>query len=259
MKFRKVVNTACLLLAALGMAGHASASLMTGWTGQGNYGSTAGDGDITTSPFGSAQFGYVSTDNGVSGLGLPGVGGSGSPELGSVALSPVFAANAGDSLEFFFNYVTSDGAEYSDYAWARLLDSAMNQVALLFTARTTNGGNTVPGFSMPNPEATLSPGSTPIVGGNPDWSILGSDSGSCFATGCGYTGWIKASYTIANTGNYYLQMGVVNWNDNSFDSAMAFDGATVGGNVIGTPVPIPAPLTLMGLGLVALGFARKRK
>ncbi|GGO68497.1 NF038132 family protein [Bowmanella pacifica] len=257
MKFRNAVNAACLVLASMGLAGQASASLMTGWTGQGNFGGTAGDGDITTSPHGSAQFGYVSTNNGVSGVGLPGVGGTGTPQDGSVALSPLFAAGAGDSLEFFFNYVTSDGAGYADYAWARLLDSSMNQVALLFTARTAETGDTVPGFDMPAPEATLDPTSTPIIGGGPLWSVLGSDSGDCFDDGCGYTGWIKASYNIANAGNYYLQMGVVNWDDNSYDSAMAFDGATVGGNVIG--VPVPAPLALMGLGLLALGFARKRK
>ncbi|WP_102798043.1 NF038132 family protein [Bowmanella denitrificans] len=259
MKFRSKLTATYLFLSLIGLSGQVSASLMTGWTGQGNFGSSAADGDVTTSPFGSTEFGYVSTQNGTIGLGLDGVGGSGSAENGSVALSPLFSAESGDSLEFFFNYVTSDGAGFADYAWARLLDSAMNQVALLFTARTTPGGDTVPGFNMPTPEATLTPASTPIIAGAPDWSQLGSDSGTCYDDGCGYTGWIKASYAIANTGNYYLQMGVVNWNDNDFQSGMAFDGATVGGSVIGTPVPVPAPLTLMGLGLLALGLVRKRR
>jgi hypothetical protein len=32
----------------------------------------------------------------------------------------MFAATAGTALNFYFNYVTSDGAGFADYGWAEL-------------------------------------------------------------------------------------------------------------------------------------------
>ncbi|WP_341647658.1 NF038132 family protein [Thauera humireducens] len=117
---------------------------LSGWTGVGGFGTSGADGVVTASPEGGA-YGWVSTNNGVSGATLAGVGGNN----GSLVQSSVFSASAGDSLEFYFNYVTSDGGTYSDYAWARLLLSDLTQVAVLFTARTTPDGNSVPGFGLP--------------------------------------------------------------------------------------------------------------
>ena len=65
--------------------------------------------------------------------------------------SNTFLADAGSDLELFFNYVTSDGAGYADYAWASLLDESFNQVAMLFTAHTKESGNIVPGLDMQVP------------------------------------------------------------------------------------------------------------
>ena len=158
---------------------------------------------------------------------------------------------------FNFNFVTSDGAGYADYAWSRLLDSSLNEVALLFTARTTPAGNSVPGFGMPVIEATINPATVTIVPGGPVWSPLGGSSGSCYSTGCGYTDWVESTYTIAGAGNYILEFGVVNWSDTLYASGMAFDGITVGGEPI-VPVPEPATLLLLGSGLVGLAFARRR-
>jgi hypothetical protein len=263
MKLRNTLKVAAFAMASMLAAAPASAILLTGWTGTGNYGTLGADGDVTLSPFGDSQYGYVTTDGGVNGVGLPGVGDGdgGSPTTGSVITSPVFAADSGDSLEFYFNFVTSDGAGFADYAWARLLDADSNEIALLFTARTRDdGGDTVPGFGMPDPVASLTPGSTPIIGGGPDWSPLGGDSGSCYDTGCGYTDWVQAAYNIGVAGNYRLEIGVVNWNDSAFDSGMAFDGATIAGQVIGEPteVPAPAPLALLGLGLISLWLSRRK-
>ncbi|WP_088329860.1 NF038132 family protein [Lacimicrobium sp. SS2-24] len=260
MKLSNLLKISALGMAAVLTATPASAILLSGWTGTGNSGTLGADGVVTLSPYGDSQYGYVSTNGGVTGVGLPGVGGTGNATDGSVITSPIFAAESGDALEFYFNYVTSDGAGYADYAWARLLDAASNEVALLFTARTrSDGGDTVPGFSMPAPTATLTPGSTPIIGGAPTWSPLGSESGSCYDTGCGYTGWIQAAYNIGSAGNYRLEIGVVNWNDSAFDSGMAFDGATIAGTVIGEPtdIPTPAPLALLGLGLMSLWLSRR--
>lgn len=65
--------------------------------------------------------------------------------------------------------------------------------------------------------------------GGPVWPELGSWSGDCYASGCGYTGWVQASYVVPATGNYYLKVGVVNWLDEFWDSGLAVDGVTLGG------------------------------
>ena len=240
----------------------------TGWSCTGSCGTSGANGVVTLSPFpATAAYGWVSSVSGVTGLELPGIGGTGSATNGSRIRSGLFAATAGDNLSFYFNYVTSDGAGFADYAWARLLDSGGTQVALLFTARTTPGGNTVPGFSMPIPAATLTPAATPIIAGGPTWAPLGGSSGECFDVGCGFTGWIRADYTIAASGNYQLEFGVVNWNDTDFDTGMAFDGATIGGAPIGgggvaQPVPTLNEYTLLAmivlLGGFGIWYARKR-
>lgn len=243
------------LLGYAASVGSATPNISTaGWACTGNCGQSGANGVVPLSPFpGSTQYGWVSTAGGVVGLGLPGIGGTGTATNGSRIRSGLFAANAGQVLSFYFDYVTSDGAGYADYAWARLLDSGGNQVALLFTARTTSGGNTVPGFSMPPPTATLNPAATPIVPGAPSWAPLGGSSGTCYAAGCGYTGWIQGTYTIASTGTYQLEFGTVNWNDQAYDSGLAFDGATIGGAPIGGVTAVNVP-TMSEYGLLAMAL-----
>lgn len=255
-----VLTASALSLPGLVQAGAFDGGIPATWTCTGNCGSLGPDGVVTSSPEGG-NYGYIASNTGILGLGLPGVGGSGSSTDGSRLRSGIFSAAAGDDLEFYFNYVTSDGAGYADYAWVRLLNSDLSEAALLFTARTTPGGDTVPGFSMPPLAAgvTLDPASTPINHGAPVWSPLGGYSGSCFSTGCGYTGWIKMSYNIAAAGDYILEFGVVDWNDQIYDSGLAFDGILVAGKPIDTStVPEPATLALLGLGLAGLGFMRRK-
>lgn len=267
MTVSKIKASVLALGLVFGVAGHASAALFdgglpAGWTAVGNAGTLGADGVVSLAPSGGSQYGYVSSVNGVNGVALPGVGGSGTGTDGSTLRSVVFSAAAGDDLKFFFNYVTSDGAGYADYAWARLLDSTQAEVALLFTARTAPSGSIVPGFSMPAPTATLTPSSVPIIGGAPAWSALGPDSGSCFSGGCGYTGWVQSNYQIAAAGNYILEFGVTNWQDTAYDSGLAFDGITIGGVVIGDPgnnVPEPAMLALLGLGFAGAAVAGRRR
>ncbi|WP_425040436.1 NF038132 family protein [Primorskyibacter sp. S187A] len=264
---KTLLKTTFLTAALAALAGtslHAATTqgvVPSGWVGQGGFGSGTADGDIVAAPVDDGSYRYVTTTGGLDGVGaLDGVGGDGDPENGSTLTTSMFDADAGDELEFFFNYMTSDGGGFADYAWARLLDDGGDQVALLFTARTTPGGNTVPGFSMPDPEATLTPGLVSIVDGATEWSALGGDSGSCFSTGCGNTGWVQSVFEIADGGSYSLQFGVTNWNDSQFASGMAVAGANIGGVAIDpptAPVPLPAAGWLMIAGLGGLAAARR--
>lgn len=252
-------------MSAFLFAGQASAQqfdsgIPAGWTCSGNCGTAGADGVVTLAPSGGTAYGWVSSNGGVTmgGLGL----GLGSETNGSTLQSTLFAAAAGQELDFKFDYVTSDGAGFADYAWAKLLDSSDSTVALLFTARTTPSGNSVPGFGMPAIAATITPSTVTITPGGPAWSPLGGSSGACFDTGCGYSGWVDSSYTIASAGNYSLQFGIVNWSDTLYDSGLAFDGITVGGVPIGPPtssVPEPGTLLLLGSGMAGFAILRLRK
>ncbi|MGQ9861287.1 MAG: NF038132 family protein [Thiobacillaceae bacterium] len=251
-----VLTASALSLPGLAQAGAFDGGIPASWTCVGNCGTLGPDGVVTSSPEGG-KYGYIASNTGITGLGLAGIGGTD----GSRLRSDVFSAAAGDDLEFYFNYVTSDGAGYADYAWVRLLNSDLSEAALLFTARTTPGGNTVPGFALPalNPSVTLDPATTPIIAGAPTWSPLGGYSGRCWSTGCGYTNWIKMSYDIAAAGDYVLEFGVVDWTDQIYDSGLAFDNVLVGGKPIDQQgVPEPATLALLGLGLAGIGFMRRK-
>jgi hypothetical protein len=202
------------------------------------------------------------------------VGGGFTSTDGSSFISTPFAANAGADLSYYFNYVTSDGFSntqgglYADYAWAQLrLADGITPVATLLTARTDNTGNTVPGFSMPAMDATVTPPTVTAAGGT-NFSPLGPNipgqggSGGCFGPGCGHTGWILSEYEIQNAGFYTLVFGVSNYRDQFYDSAFAFTGIFVDGDPIDpvNQVPIPSALPLFASGLAGFAWlARRRK
>ncbi len=204
---------------------------------------------------------------------LPGVGGTN----GTTYKTSAFTAAAGDTLRYFFNYVSSDGQSapgefvYEDYTWAQLQDTVGNVVATLITARTEPSGNIIPGAGIPIPvDAVLTPSSVTITGGAPTWSPLGTWSNQCWGPGCGYTNWVQSDYTIQNGGTYVLAFGVSNWGDQIYDSGLAFAGLTVGGSAIpgeaeddeieiATPLPAALPMFAGGLGVIGIIAARRKR
>lgn len=246
------------------------------WTATGAAGIIFGGSTVQNSPTANAQFGYLTTADGISGISplvLRDEGrGSENQTNGSKIQSSAFNVSANDTLTLYFNYVSTDGRGYDDYAWARLVNAVTNDTAAwLFTARSTNSanGNVVPGNvlnrqvdnSLPDEiDAVLNDGNT--VGfdvASTDWSPLGGSSGICWddANTCGPTGWIKSEYSVASAGAYFLEFGVINWGDQAYDTALAFDfqglqatnfsGVTLVPNPV--VVPLPGGLMLMSIGL----------
>jgi hypothetical protein len=272
-----------LLLAALALSAHVgtqAASAMppadlANWTCTGACGALGPDGDIVASPLANPQYAYVTTSGsdafGVSPVALdPNNRGGGIETNGSKFVSGSFHAAAGDTLEIQFNYVSTDGKGYDDYAWARIVDASdLSLVAWIFTATSSNSGtrNIVPGdvvdkhdfdpdaviVNYKDYEFTSKTATDPIA-----WSVLGSSNGSCWednAAGCGYTGWLLSRHGFAAAGDYRVEVGVVNWGDTAYDSGLAFDYAQLTSNV---PEPASWPLALAGIGVVGFMVRRRR-
>lgn len=248
------------------------------WTPTGPAGIIYGDSTVNSSPTGNTQFGYLTTSGGISGaspLVLRNEGrGTENQTNGSKIQSSVFNASSNDTLTLYFNYVSTDGRGYDDYAWARLVNAGTNNIAAwLFTARSTNSanGNVVPGNvlnrqadnNLPDElDAVLNDGNT--VGfdvASTDWSPLGASSGICWddANTCGPTGWVKSDYSFVAAGSYFLEFGVINWGDEIFDTALAFDfdglqQANFNGVTVVPPVTVPLPggFMLMSAGLLTV-------
>ena len=253
MKFRTFVLASTIAFAATLAASAASASTCIG-----NCGIAVANG-VVVAPPGGGGYGFVSTSGGVGGAGqISGIGGG---TNGSEFISDVFASDAADVLAFDFNFVTSDGAGFSDYAFAELLTDLDAHVAWLFTARTTPMGNTSPGFDLPANDSTLTPMTSGIIGGGPAWAQLGGSSGACFDEGCGYTGWIHSDYSIAAAGNYKFRFGVTNISDTIFDTGLAYAGLKIDGNVIpgGGVIPEPSTWAMMLMGFGGLGAVLRRR
>lgn len=241
----------------------------------GSCGTDTANGDVTLPP-GFSSYQYVTTTGGPSGGGnLPAVFGSPgvSSTNGSTLTTLPFTTISGELVNFEFNYVTSDGSGFPDYAWAALISAGGGQNYLIFSAQTQPTGDTVPGFTLPSLAAgvSLSPPSSPIMpgsgtdcsngcntpAGGPFWNELGGSSGECWATGCGLTGWIELMYSGEAPGTYVLEFGVSNANDNEFNSGLAFAGVEAGGVPVGTPEP--STWVMMGIGFLGLGGAVMRR
>ncbi len=260
MKTRNFLMSAAMVasaaVAAPAAAGTFDGGVPAAWQCTGSCGTSGANGVVPLAPGGGSAYGWISSYGSTAEVALPGVGGIGAAANGSTLRSISFTAAAGADLDFRFNYISTDGAGYADYAWARLLDSGNTQVALLFTARTNENGDAIPGFDMPAPVATLTPFPVAVAAGQTMWAPLGPDSDECYDTGCGATGWVRAQYQIANAGNYRLEFGVTNWDDEDFDSGLAFDAISVDGAPL--PIPEPGQYAMLLAGLAMLGTLRRR-
>jgi hypothetical protein len=251
-RWRRARRVAPLLLAS-SFAAISAASARADCVG--NCGTSGANGVVTAPPNGASAYQFVSTSGGVTGGGTLSYLGTPVPSStnGSTVTSSAFTVNAGSVLKFSFNFVTSDGAGYSDYAWAQLRTSTGAVVATLVTAQTKATGDIIPatGTGFPPISGTLDPAAVPIIAGAPDWSPLGSSSGKCYAAGCGYTGWVNETYDITAGGTYVLVFGVSNVGDTSFDTGLAYSGTTINGKLIGgADIDTAAPFYLASnLGL----------
>lgn len=260
-KFARAGLASTLLTVSIAVSG-AQAASCNGVCGT----STATDGVVTIPP-GFSSISWITTSGAPTGVGqLSGVGGTN----GTQFTSTPFSATAGQTLQYYFNYITSDGSGFPDYAWVQLQTSGGTPVALILTAQTQPSGSIIPAPLLPpiSPGVSLTPPSVPIIPGGPVWSPLGSYSGFCWAAGCGYTDWVKSQFNIPTDGTYMLALGVTNMNDQIYHSGLAFTGLAVctgeDCQEIEPPseIPLPAALPLFATGLGALGFIgwrRKKK
>ena len=238
---KMLVAVTALTAAFVAMPKTSSATVTTtptGWTCSGSCGSDTADGSITLSPLANPTYQFVTTSGGLTGVGINPLGTT-SPKNGSLLKTSTFSATAGTSLNFYFDFVTSDSGTYADNAWAALYTTGNALVSEIYNSTT--------GASIANPKATTV-------------SWLGTDSGKCYnnSTGCGNTGWNLATYTIANANSYYLAFGVTNSGDTSYNSGLAIDGVMAGGKQLAVMVPEPASILLLGAGLLCVGIARWR-
>jgi hypothetical protein len=200
---------------------------------------------------------------------------------GSEMLSPPFAAAAGQRLIFDFMFATNDGTStYSDWANVVVAPVGGGPVLNLFTARTGDNNQVVPGygFSSLAPGLVLTPGTASLRGdtwclnaltggtscSDPDATVYGPvrypDSPPPPGAVGGSSDWNHAVFTFdtSSAGSYRMVMNVANVGDEIYSSALFFAGASISGGDPIEPAETdataePGTLALFGSGLIAVG------
>lgn len=285
-----VALTAIAFLSAAPIRAAETAIDQVNWLATGAAGLIEGTNTMPLSPTGNSYFGFVTTAGGAGHFGSPdnvsplilkadGKGNEGTNN-GTKIVSDAFSGIAGNTLTLHFNYISTDGRGYDDYAWARLVDAASNETAAwLFTARSTNSarGNVIPGDVLNRQVDRDAPDQLDAVLNDGDrigfdvssttWQPLGTSSGYCWddANTCGPSGWVKSSYVLAQTGTFRLEFGVANWGDEIFDSALAFDFVGLDAAnfpnaplIASVPEPSIQAMFLAGIALAGVVALRRR-
>ncbi len=225
-------------------------------------GTDVGNGDITNSPGYALTGGPLRSYNYVTTAGSTATPAPvGTPPITPVGAPPyinggftngstdTFTVNLTTGEHLFFNFVTTDGTNtlnnpyppvltpFEDYAWATINGMVIYQAQTTVTPVHIGTG----------------------ANGGPVWNELGAgspagpgaSSGSCWGVGCGYTGWTEYTYT-GPSGAVVFSFGVLNANDNFFDSglAVATPGPVPGAGVIGLAALLCAGLSARARGLL---------
>jgi PEP-CTERM motif-containing protein len=283
-----------------------------GWTLYGVGGGVAATTAPFISPSGSATDCYIVTDTGGGWPGSTTTGFDistfpGIPSIpsdppngiigttnGSAMVSPVFTANPGQVLRFDFAFITNDGTmTFSDWAAAFLLpvDALGNPTGAsslnLFTARTSDNNQVVPGFGFSGfPSGLVLSPTTSTLQGN-TFCLNGLTGGTdCTDPGAtqfgpnrypypgdpsipdpiligGSAPWVDATFNFdaLTAGTYELVMAVGNVGDEVYSSGLLFGGQSItGGSPAEDPedVPEPGTITLLGIAMVALWATGRR-
>lgn len=280
-------------------------STPSGWALFGVGGGVAANANPFISPGGFATDCYIVTDTSVGDTsqwpgtittgyyfaGIPGI-----PNItdttpgttnGSAMVSPIFTASAGQFLNFQFAFITNDGTTtFSDWAAAFLqpVDALGNPTGAslnLFTARTSDNNQVIPGFGFPlvlsgltlTPSTAFLQGDTFCLNGATGGTSCSDANATQFgptrypfdltnpgAPG-GSTPWIDAifSFDALTAGNYELVMAVGNVGDEIYSSGLLFAGQSItGGNPV-EDVSEPGTFALLAAGLLSLGAIRLRR